>query len=118
MIPFPNLEITTKGRIAEVKLRNEDLAEMLKKAVERAGEKVKSVEVYPDSFVVITDLTDLEQKLANRGLKVTIEPKQIEIIVDRRQLINAFIRVTDITKKGFEIIDERDYILIRGKIVP
>ena len=117
-LPFPNLDITTKGNIAEVKLKNESLAEMLKKAVESRGQKVKKVEVYPDAFVVIADLSDIERTLTNYGLKATIEPKEIKITIDRKELVNAFSNVTNIKQKGIEVIDERDYILLRGKITP
>jgi len=117
-LPFPNIEMVTKGGIAEVKLKNQDLADMLRKAIENGGQRVKDVEVYPDAFVIIADLVDLEQTLINLGLKATLEPKEIKITIDRRELINAFINVTNVTQKGIEVIDERDYILLRGKITP
>jgi len=117
-LPFPNLNITTRGNVAEVKLRNEELADMLKKAIESNGQRVVKVEVYPDCFVVLVDISDLEQTLVNQGLKATIEPKEIRITIDRRELINAFVNVSGITQKGIEVIDERDYILLRGKITP
>ncbi|RLC35782.1 hypothetical protein DRH29_05785 [candidate division Kazan bacterium] len=116
-LPFPNLDITTRGNIAEVKLKNQDLADMLKKAVENRGQKVKDVEVYPDAFVIVVDLSDLERTLINQGLKATLEPKEIKITIDRRELINAFATITQLNQKGIEIIDERDYILLRGNIV-
>ncbi|RLI53656.1 MAG: hypothetical protein DRP09_15190 [Candidatus Thorarchaeota archaeon] len=116
--PFPNVEMVTKGNIAEVRLLNKDLAEMLKKAIESRGQRVKNVEIYPDAFVVVIDLSDLEQSLARQGLKVTIEPKSIEIIINRSELINAFVSVTNISQKGIQVIDEKDCILLRGSIVP
>jgi len=117
-LPFPNVEMVTKGGMAEVKLKNQDLADMLRKAIENKGQKVKDVEVYPDVFVIVVDLSDLERNLINQGLKATLEPKEIKITIDRRELINAFTSVTNITQKGIEVIDERDYILLRGKITP
>jgi len=118
MIPFPNLEIVTRGNIMEAKLKNKDLADMLKKAIEHAGQKVKSVEVYPDAFVVKVDMSDLEKIFLKQGLKVTLEPKEVKITIDRKELINTFVSVTNIREKGIEVIDERDYILLRGKVVP
>ena len=117
-LPFPNIEMVTKGGIAEVKLKNQDLADMLRKAIENGGQRVKDVEVYPDAFVIIADLADLEQTLINLGLKATLEPKEIRITIDRKELINAFTNVTNVTQKGIEVIDGRDYILLRGKITP
>ena len=116
-LPFPNLDITTRGNIAEIKLKNQDLADMLKKAVENRGQKVKKVEVYPDAFVIVIDLSDLEQGMKTQGLPVNIEPKEIKITIDRKELINAFATITQLSQKGIEIIDERDYILLRGNIV-
>ena len=116
-LPFPNLDITTRGNIAEIKLKNQDLADMLKKAVENRGQKVKKVEVYPDAFVIVIDLSDLEQGMRTQGLPVNIKPKEIKITIDRKELINAFATITQLNQKGIEIIDERDYILLRGNIV-
>ena len=116
-LPFPNLDITTRGNIAEIKLKNQDLADMLKKAVENRGQKVKKVEVYPDAFVIVIDLSDLEQGMRTQGLPVNIKPKEIKITIDRKELINAFATITQLSQKGIEIIDERDYILLRGNIV-
>jgi len=117
-LPFPNLDITTRGNVAEVKLKNQDLADMLRQAIESRGQKVKDVEIYPDAFVIVIDLTDLERTIVSKGLKATIEPKEIKITVDRKELIDTFVSVTGITQKGIQVIDERDYILIKGNIMP
>ena len=115
-LPFPNLEIITQGEIATVKIKNEDLAEMLKKAIENNGQKVKKVEIYPDAFVVIADLLDIERTLVNYGLKATIEPKEIKITIDRNELIDTFIKVSKLSELGVTVKDERDYILLSGRI--
>jgi len=117
-LPFPNIEMITRGNVVEVKLKNQDLADMLRKAIEDRGQRVKNVEVYPDAFVVVADLSDLERTLTSQGLKATIEPKELKITIDRKELINAFVNVTGITQKGIQVIDERDYILLKGSIVP
>ncbi len=117
-LPFPDLEVTTKQNVMEAKLKNDTLADMLRKAIESKGQKVKSVEVYPDAFVVIVDLTDLEKSLTNYGLKASIEPKEIKIEIDRKELVNAFVNVTGASQKGLEVVDGKDYILIRGRITP
>ena len=115
-LPFPNLDITTRGNIAEVKLKNQDLAEMLKKAIESKGQKVTKVEVYPDVFVIYIDLTEFENKLRQQGFPATIEPKELKITIDRKGLIDKFIEVTNLSELGVTIKDERDYILLSGKI--
>ena len=115
-LPFPNLEIVTKGGIAEIKLKNQDLAEMLKKAIESKGQKVTKVEVYPDVFVVVVDLTEFENKLRQQGFPATIEPKELKITIDRKELIDTFTKVTNLSELGVTIKDERDYILLSGRI--
>ena len=115
-LPFPNLEIITQGEIAKVKIKNEDLAEMLKKAIESKGQKVSKVEVYPDVFVVVIDLTEFENKLRQQGFPATIEPKELKITIDRTELINTFIKVSKLSELGITVKDERDYILLSGRI--
>lgn len=115
-LPFPNLNIQTQGNLAIVKLKNEELANMLKKAIENNGQKVKSVEVYPDVFVVILDLSDLEQRIKSQGLPATIEPKEIKITIDRKELIESFKRVGKLDEKGITVVDKADYVELRGVI--
>ncbi len=115
-LPFPNLEMRTQGNIVEAKLKNQDLANMLKKAIESRGHKVINVEVYPDAFVVIMDISHIEKGITNIGLKASIEPKQVRIVIDRQSLIDQFVSVSGITNRGFSVQDMRDYILIRGTI--
>jgi len=90
---------------------------MLKKAIERNGQKVKNVEVYPDVFVVVIDLSDLEQRMKSQGLPATIEPKEIKITIDRKELIESFKRVSNLEEKGVTVVDKVDYIELRGTIM-
>ena len=115
-LPFPNLDIQTQGNLAIVKLKNEELANMLKKAIERNGQKVKNVEVYPDVFVILIDLSDLEQRMKSQGLPATIEPKEIRITIDRKELIESFKRVSNLEEKGITVVDKADYVELRGVI--
>ena len=112
MIPFPNLTAEFRNGKTYIRLPNQELAKMLKKAIEQQGQEVANVEVYPDCFVVTVTFEDFEKKLREVGLDAKFDPKEIKIIVERKALVEQFAKQF----KDLEVRDERDYILIVGSI--
>lgn len=112
MIPFPNLTAEFRNGKTYIKLSNQELANMLRNAVEQQGQKVANVEVYPDCFVVEISFEDIKQNMEKMGLRVKFEPMSILIVVDRSSLIEQFAKQL----KGLEVKDEKDHILIVGNI--
>jgi len=116
MIPFPDLDISVRGKIATIKLTNEQLVKMLKRALSGQNFNVTNIEIYPDVFVVEASLKDIENKIKQRGLDAEIDPKTIKIIIKRESLIEGFIKATKFPEKGLKVEDKKDYIIIEGEI--
>jgi len=114
--PFPNVQGIIQGNTFSVRLTNEQLSEMLRKSIEMHGNKVKEVKVFPDAFVIVIDLSEIENSVRSKGLPAKIEPKEVKVVIDRKQLIEQFKNVTKLEDKGAKIIDKRDYVEIVGTI--
>ena len=112
MIPFPNLTAEFKNGKTYVRLSNQELANMLKSAIEQQGQKVANVEVYPDCFVIEISFEDIMENMRKMGLNATFEPTKVSIIVDRSSLIEQFAKQL----KGLEVRDEKDHIVLIGNI--
>ena len=114
--PFPNVQGIIQGNTFSVRLTNEQLSEMLRKSIEMHGNKVKEVKVFPDAFVIVIDLSEIENSVRSKGLPAKIEPNEVKVVIDRKQLIEQFKNVTKLEDKGAKIIDKRDYVEIVGTI--
>jgi len=112
MIPFPNLTAEFKNGKTYVRLSNQELANMLKSAIEQQGQKVANVEVYPDCFVVEISFEDIMENMRKMGLNATFEPTKVSIIVDRSSIVEQFAKQL----KGLEVRDEKDHIVLIGNI--
>ena len=112
MIPFPNLTAEFKNGKTYVRLSNQELANMLKSAIEQQGQKVANVEVYPDCFVIEISFEDIMENMRKMGLNATFEPTKVSIIVDRSSLIEQFAKQL----KDLEVRDEKDHIVLIGNI--
>ena len=112
MIPFPNLTAEFKNGKTYVRLSNQELANMLRSAIEQQGQKVANVEVYPDCFVIEISFEDIMENMRKMGLNATFEPTKVSIIVDRSSLIEQFAKQL----KGLEVRDEKDHIVLIGNI--
>ena len=55
--------------------------------------------------------------MKSQGLPATIEPKEIKITIDRKELIESFKRVSNLEEKGVTVVDKVDYIELRGTIM-
>lgn len=114
--PFPNVQGVINGNTFSVRLTNEQLSKMLRKSIEMHGNKVKEVKVFPDAFVIVIDLSEIENSVRSKGLPAKIEPNEVKVVIDRKQLIEQFKNVTKLEDKGAKIIDKRDYVEIVGTI--
>jgi len=112
MIPFPNLTAEFKNGKTYVRLSNQELANMLKSAIEQQGQKVEKVEVYPDCFVVEISFEDIKQNMERMGLKVKFEPMSVLIVIDRSSIVEQFAKQL----KDLEVRDEKDHIVLIGNI--
>jgi len=112
MIPFPNLTAEFKNGKTYVRLSNQELANMLKSAIEQQGQKVANVEVYPDCFVIEISFEDIMENMRKMGLNATFEPTKVSIIVDRSSIVEQFAKQL----KGLEVRDEKDHIVLIGNI--
>jgi len=112
MIPFPNLTAEFKNGKTYVRLSNQELANMLKSAIEQQGQKVANVEVYPDCFVVEISFEDIMENMRKMGLNATFEPTKVSIIVDRSSIVEQFAKQL----KDLEVRDEKDHIVLIGNI--
>jgi len=112
MIPFPNLTAEFKNGKTYVRLSNQELANMLRSAIEQQGQKVANVEVYPDCFVVEISFEDIMENMRKMGLNATFEPTKVSIIVDRSSIVEQFAKQL----KGLEVRDEKDHIVLIGNI--
>jgi len=112
MIPFPNLTAEFKNGKTYVRLSNQELANMLRSAIEQQGQKVANVEVYPDCFVIEISFEDIMENMRKMGLNATFEPTKVSIIVDRSSLIEQFAKQL----KDLEVRDEKDHIVLIGNI--
>jgi len=112
MIPFPNLTAEFKNGKTYVRLSNQELANMLRSAIEQQGQKVEKVEVYPDCFVIEISFEDIMENMRKMGLNATFEPTKVSIIVDRSSIVEQFAKQL----KGLEVRDEKDHIVLIGNI--
>lgn len=112
MIPFPNLTAEFKNGKTYVRLSNQELANMLRSAIEQQGQKVANVEVYPDCFVIEISFEDIMENMRKMGLNATFEPTKVSIIVDRSSIVEQFAKQL----KGLEVRDEKDHIVLIGNI--
>jgi len=112
MIPFPNLTAEFKNGKTYVRLSNQELANMLRSAIEQQGQKVANVEVYPDCFVIEISFEDIMENMRKMGLNATFEPMKVSIIVDRSSIVEQFAKQL----KGLEVRDEKDHIVLIGNI--
>ena len=112
MIPFPNLTAEFKNGKTYVRLSNQELANMLRSAIEQQGQKVANVEVYPDCFVIEISFEDIMENMRKMGLNATFEPTKVSIIVDRSSIVEQFAKQL----KDLEVRDEKDHIVLIGNI--
>ena len=112
MIPFPNLTAEFKNGKTYVRLSNQELANMLRSAIEQQGQKVANVEVYPDCFVIEISFEDIMENMRKMGLNATFEPTKVSIIVDRSNIVEQFAKQL----KDLEVRDEKDHIVLIGNI--
>ena len=112
MIPFPNLTAEFKNGKTYVRLSNQELANMLRSAIEQQGQKVANVEVYPDCFVIEISFEDIKQNMERMGLKVKFEPMSVLIVIDRSSIVEQFAKQL----KDLEVRDEKDHIVLIGNI--